>query len=133
MIIIKTIHHKLKQPLKSLQMQMYMSLNLVKNLNVLFTKTFSPESLSTAVHKKPSILDHHCVCIASVRFVTLMCMKMSSFLNMEFSRLMFFQRQEGSETLCSSILLACERMMRLKKSSSGTVGPREEGGGGAHL
>lgn len=45
---------------------------------------------------------------------------------------MFDQRQEGSVTLCSSILLACERMMRLKKSSSGTVGPRVEGRGGAH-
>lgn len=38
---------------------------------------------------------------------------------------------EGSVTRCSSIRLACERMMRLKKSSSGTVGPRAGGGGGA--
>lgn len=39
---------------------------------------------------------------------------------------------DGRVTRCSSIRLACERMMRLKKSSSGTVGPRTEGAvGGA--
>lgn len=38
---------------------------------------------------------------------------------------------EGRVTRCSSIRLAWERMMRLKKSSSGTVGPRMGGGGGA--
>lgn len=40
---------------------------------------------------------------------------------------------EGRLTRCSSMRLACERKMRLKKSSSGTVGPRVGGGGGAHL
>lgn len=40
---------------------------------------------------------------------------------------------DGKMTLCSSILLAWERRMRLKKSSSGTVGPLVGGGGGAHL
>lgn len=39
---------------------------------------------------------------------------------------------DGRVTRCSSIRLACERMMRLKKSSSGTVGPRIGGAvGGA--
>lgn len=38
---------------------------------------------------------------------------------------------DGRVTRCSSIRLAWERMMRLKKSSSGTVGPRTGGGGGA--
>lgn len=36
-------------------------------------------------------------------------------------------------TLCSSILFAWDRKMRLKKSSSGTVGPFVAAGGGAHL
>ncbi|KAG9338411.1 hypothetical protein JZ751_025815, partial [Albula glossodonta] len=36
---------------------------------------------------------------------------------------------DGKVTRCSSILLACERMIRLKKSSSGTVGPLAAGGG----
>ncbi len=40
---------------------------------------------------------------------------------------------DGKMTLCSSIRLAWERRMRLKKSSSGTVGPLVGGGGGAHL
>lgn len=39
---------------------------------------------------------------------------------------------EGKWTLCSSILLACDRKIRLKKSSSGTVGPFADDGG-AHL
>lgn len=40
---------------------------------------------------------------------------------------------DGNMTRCSSIRLAWERRMRLKKSSSGTVGPLVGGGGGAHL
>lgn len=39
----------------------------------------------------------------------------------------------GARTRCSSILLDCERTMRLKKSSSGTVGPLLLEGGAAHL
>lgn len=39
---------------------------------------------------------------------------------------------EGRWTLCSSILLAWDRKIRLKKSSSGTVGPFAADGG-AHL
>lgn len=39
---------------------------------------------------------------------------------------------EGRWTLCSSILLACDLIIRLKKSSSGTVGPFAADGG-AHL
>lgn len=80
------------------------------------------------VHTDGMLLDHHCVCITSVRFVH------EKELISEYGvQKTPVQRQEGSVTLCSSILLACERMMRLKKSSSGTVGPREVGGGGAHL
>lgn len=39
----------------------------------------------------------------------------------------------GGRTRCSSILLDWERRMRLKKSSSGTVGPLFADGGAAHL
>lgn len=39
----------------------------------------------------------------------------------------------GGGTRCSSILLDWERRMRLKKSSSGTVGPLVVEGGAAHL
>lgn len=112
---------------------------------MLFTKTFSPELLSTAVHK--AIRNHVAdrtqfilmACYSTIIMFVLQREVCNTYVHEKeliseyVQRSVFVQRQDGSVTLCSSILLACERMMRLKKSSSGTVGPREEGGGGAHL